>query len=133
MGYSGEEQREYQRNLIKDRREEWLTKNGPCQKCGTWKNLEIDHIVPRSVKPARKPSAIWMLKEKTREKELSRCQVLCKDSHWEKTKKDLGHGEHGSVSMYRKGGCRCDLCRGVHNRLVNEWRWRTGRRKKRGG
>ena len=31
---------------VQQRRQEWLSDNGPCVSCGTWDNLEIDHIDP---------------------------------------------------------------------------------------
>ncbi len=36
----------YQVKWIQNRRNKWLIDNGPCKKCGTWLNLEVDHIDP---------------------------------------------------------------------------------------
>lgn len=38
---------------------------------------------------------------------------------------------HGTLTAYRHRGCRCDECRAVNTATTNEWRWRTGKRKRR--
>jgi hypothetical protein len=45
-----EDMKQYQRRWREKRRTEWITTNGPCRKCGSTKNLEIDHIDPRAKK-----------------------------------------------------------------------------------
>lgn len=40
-------------------------------------------------------------------------------------------GRHGTLTGYTSGGCRCDACRGAATRHRREWRWRTGRSKRR--
>jgi len=77
-------QREYMRLWIKRRRDEWFAKNGPCNKCGTIENLQLDHIDPKT----KKHHAVWSWSEKRRNKELRKCQVLCKKCHLSKTKVD---------------------------------------------
>jgi len=51
---------------------------------------------------------------------------------------DAAHGRlrrgptrHGTMNAYSNHRCRCDLCRTANTRRLNEWRWRTGRRRKR--
>ncbi len=131
MAYYGEKRRQYQNELYKKRRTQYILENGPCANCGSNENLQIDHIVARinTNKQTVKSSAIWGLSEKKRKKELKKCQILCRSCHQKKTYVDLDCGQHG-VSLYKKG-CRCNVCRTEAVKKVNEWRWKTGRRKKR--
>src|SRR5579864_4308625 len=65
-------------------RDEWLQANGPCQYCGTWDDLEVDHV-----DPAQKSFGITFDEGAAkREKELAKCQALCHDCHLEKTAKE---------------------------------------------
>jgi hypothetical protein len=63
------------------RRNAWFTENGPCQGCGTWEDLELDHI-DRALKEAHN---IWNWSDVRREIELAKCQVLCRPCHIEKS------------------------------------------------
>src|SRR5712672_2171674 len=83
-----EEQREYQRQWMIKRRSEWFRENGPCIRCGSWQDLEVDHIDP-STKELH-TSALWSMSplNPKRIKELAKCQVLCHNCHLEKTKKE---------------------------------------------
>jgi len=103
--------REFQKNWVKKRREEWIiSQGGRCVYCGSSESLEVDHIVPEEKE--LQPAAIWSRKLSVREKELSKCQVLCSSCHQEKT--NLWYFKkvkHGSSSMYSKYKCRCDKCR----------------------
>ena len=47
MGYIGEQKRVYQREWLARRRKAWFDLNGPCIKCGSWDDLELDHINPK--------------------------------------------------------------------------------------
>jgi len=76
-----EAQREYQRRWMARRREDWLSANGPCVKCGSWDDLEVDHIDP-SKKVSHK---VWSWREDRRLEELAKCQVLCRNCHYAKT------------------------------------------------
>lgn len=120
-------QREYQRNWIKKRRISWLREKGPCVKCGSWKNLEIDHK-DRTKKSSHR---VWSWAKKRRDIELSKCQVLCRQCHREKSTKEISKPLiHGTRSGYQKG-CRCIGCTKATVDYTNEWRWKTGRRKMR--
>lgn len=104
-----EKQKEYQLWVAK-RREDWFNANGPCRNCGSWKNLELDHIDP-STKVSNK---IWSWSEERRNEEIAKCQILCEDCHTDKTAKDLRKmfekfPEHGTNNRYNKG-CKCNLC-----------------------
>lgn len=69
-------------------REEWFAVNGPCQKCGSGDNLELDHINPEE----KVSHSVWSWAPRRRELELKKCQVLCRKCHREKTsaRQDIG-------------------------------------------
>jgi 5-methylcytosine-specific restriction endonuclease McrA len=92
----------------KQKRQFWLDVNGPCVRCGSSVDLEVDHINP-SEKDDHK---IWSWTPVRRDAELVKCQVLCHKCHAEKTRGDGSHGEtnHGKLGMYQKNGCRCLRC-----------------------
>lgn len=79
-----EKKREYQRKWYVKRRYDWLAENGPCVMCGSTIQLEVDHINPLE-KVSHK---VWSWTKVKREEELSKCQVLCKFCHLEKTYND---------------------------------------------
>jgi 5-methylcytosine-specific restriction endonuclease McrA len=108
-------QREYQRKWLKARRSEWLNKNGPCKKCGSWENLEVDHINSAT----KITSAVWSWAEDKRNEELAKCQVLCEKCHLEKTLRERRKADHGNGQMYQKYKCRCDKCK--------KWKLDSGR------
>src|SRR5699024_9816637 len=72
-------------------------KNGPCNKCGSYKDLEVDHINPEEKNMESR--SIWTRREEIRDNELSKCQVLCRDCHIDKTKKE---NEERGV-LFKKG------------------------------
>lgn len=107
MPYAKEKQRQYQNEWMKRRRLDWLQANGPCVKCGSWENLQVDHKDPELKVTHR----IWSWAKERREKELAKCQPLCRDCHWAKTRQQTwGEIPHGSWHGYRRG-CRCQACR----------------------
>lgn len=102
-----EDKRKYQREWVKNNRDTWIAENGPC-KCGSFLDLEIDHIDPTE-KISHK---IWSWKESRRKEELRKCQVLCKKCHKQKTIKYIeDNRKHGTSTMYSNFKCRCDLCK----------------------
>jgi hypothetical protein len=116
-----EDHRKNQRERLKKNRSEWLAKNGPCKRCGTWENLEVDHI-DRTTKVDHR---IWSWSEKRRQEELKKCQVLCFTCHLEKSREAgdrppaMGHGNR---AMYETKGCRCADCRKAHTDYQTVWR-----------
>jgi hypothetical protein len=118
------EQKEYRLKWIRKRRNEWLSANGPCRRCGSWERLEVDHIDPKTKVSHR----IWSWKESTRTEELKKCQVLCRKCHEKKTaeefRRDAVHGTHAS---YRRG-CRCELCREHQRQRLKAQRERNPKR-----
>ena len=109
-------QREYQRRWWASRRQSYLNKMGPCQACGSTKNLVFHHVDPDQ----KVSHNIWSWSRSRIERELAKCTVLCAQCH---TQHHLGkavtHGTHTGYSYY---GCRCDRCREAQNRYVREWR-----------
>lgn len=103
------DKKEYQRIWLQARRNRWLEQNGPCKVCGTWEDLEVDHIDPSQKQ--YKISTIWSRSQEVRDNELTKCQVLCKKHHLEKTLAERPQPEHGTVNMYDDHACRCDDCR----------------------
>lgn len=104
-----EEQREYQRQWMAKRRQNWIDENGPCVECNSTDQLEVDHINPEDKE--LQPRDLWSRRKEVRETELAKCQVLCYDCHLKKTQKWYeDKREHGTITMY-KHGCRCSFCR----------------------
>lgn len=115
---------EYMANRRKTRRNQLIEMSGgKCVRCGSNEDLHFDHI-DRTQQEFRlngkKLDGSW---EKILE-EWSKCQLLCRPCHLQKTKED-GYNppwnkgkskygedlpEHGCEVSYMRG-CRCDLCR----------------------
>lgn len=106
-----EERRAYNRQWIRSRREAWFNENGPCVRCGSNEQLELDHI-----DPALKIShQIWSWSAPRRMAELSKCQILCHNCHLNKTRTDRKRNiKHGMDATYTRQACRCDECRLAH-------------------
>lgn len=100
--------KKYQRTWLQIRRTEWIKENGPCKVCGSWENLEIDHIQPS--KKQIRIATIWSRKKEVRDKELAKCQVLCKKHHAEKTSKENSLAGHGTPKQYKNKKCTCASC-----------------------
>jgi hypothetical protein len=70
---------------MKRRREEWVLEHGPCVRCGSWEDLEIDH--KDHEQKLFNVSGLWSLAANNprRIAELAKCQVLCHVCHVAKT------------------------------------------------
>lgn len=66
---------------MKQSRAIWIMQNGPCARCGSWIDPEIDHIDSES----KVNHNVWSWSPQRREAELAKCQVLCKTCHGRKT------------------------------------------------
>lgn len=144
MPYSSKENNsECKRKLLKGRKDAWFSKNGPCQHCGTWDNLQVDHI-----DPSQKAFSInWGIRIDVLEIELAKCQALCKPCHIkrsaEQKRKRIEElkGRHPVSAAIRDGGvpgifkhgtrngyvyhrCRCEGCRKAMNDYATERRKR---------
>lgn len=91
---------------------------GSCVKCGTNKNIEIDHINHLDKKFTLTKN--WGLSWKKLLPELNKCQLLCKECHDIKTKNEGSKSKgwtnqprqtHGTVWSYNKYKCRCIDCK----------------------
>ena len=125
-----DKQREYQRNWMARRRSSWLEANGPCVKCGSWDNLEVDHVDPSA--KTMHSSAIWSRAKSVQEKELAKCQVLCYSCHKRKSSLDISRavrGEGNGASVFSeddileirassKPATELASCYGVHVRTI---------------
>jgi 5-methylcytosine-specific restriction endonuclease McrA len=126
----------YMRERIARRRAEAIKQlGGKCVRCGTTENLEFDHI-DRTTKDPRCGSrnglrgTMWTFSEKRLQAELEKCQLLCKDCHWEKTLEDLGRtsakGTHGTLSAYRYcGPPKCEECKAVKREYMQSYEYPT--------
>jgi 5-methylcytosine-specific restriction endonuclease McrA len=121
MSYSDPvRQREYQREFCQKRRAQWIQENGPCKTCGSYIDLEVDHI-DSSTKVSH---SVWSWSKVRRDLELAKCQVLCVECHKTKSiearrrqallKRQQGlllEQQHGTSARYKHGHCRCNDCR----------------------
>lgn len=120
MGYANpERQRAYQRRWLQKRREAWIEDNGPCAKCGSWDDPQVDHVDPGT----KVSHNVWSWSKARREAELAKCQVLCSSCHFKKTGKENSRPiPHGTDGAYTKRKCRCAACREAHRVVKKAWR-----------
>ena len=115
MPLTGERKREYDREWVRKRREQFFDGKS-CVECGSIDRLELDHI-DRATKVSHK---IWSWSEARRNEELAKCQVLCHDCHLSKTAKENTRPvTHGTRAGYEYHKCRCDSC---HEAYLAAWR-----------
>lgn len=76
-----ERRRAVQREWYARRRREWIDANGPCRRCASTIDLEVDHIDPSTKVDHR----VWSWSPERRIAELRKCQVLCRHCHQAKT------------------------------------------------
>ena len=115
-----EDSRERQNRRVRERmarmRQEWFKEHGPCAHCGSWENLEADHIDPKTKDPEASKVVPWSWSKARREIELAKCQALCRPCHIEKTRKEQAVvAKHGSLTMYVKRKCRCPECKSSYS------------------
>src|ERR1700737_409283 len=109
-------QRAYQLRSVKKRRADYIGKmGGKCSSCGSTEQLEIDHIDPETKTDHR----IWSWSHPRIEKELEKCQLLCRSCHVEKTARENAERNireivHGTYYAYKHRGCRCSDCYRVY-------------------
>jgi 5-methylcytosine-specific restriction endonuclease McrA len=91
LGYVGEKKREYQRAWLLARRNRGVALLGSCcADCGSFDNLEFDHIDPETKDSRLKGSdrgtgSLWSWSWERIEIELAKCQLLCTACHKKKS------------------------------------------------
>jgi hypothetical protein len=100
-----EKQKKYQREWMARRRQEWLTTNGPCVDCGSWDDLQVDHV-DASLKINHR---VWSWARARRNAELAKCVVRCISCHYQKTR-DSGE--------YRKESARIKIGEANRRRVI---------------
>jgi 5-methylcytosine-specific restriction endonuclease McrA len=101
---------------------------GKCASCASTTSLEFDHIEP-STKEIDISSAIALHWSWNRlMQELTKCQLLCKSCHVEKTRKDKPPVKCGSYWTYKKHGCRCAACTAANSARIKRWKDRAKNR-----
>lgn len=114
-----EARREYQRQWVAARREEFL-RDKCCVICASTVNLELDHVDPNE----KIDHKIWSWSESRRLAELEKCQVLCQVHHLEKTRAERAAVPipHGTDNGYVRRKCRCLSCTEAHRVTKQAWR-----------
>lgn len=111
--------RAYQAARLARRRADWFNDNGPCKGCGSLENLELHHINPNEKVEHR----IWSWSWERIEKETKKCQVLCVDCHMLETRLQKARAaKHGTQTMYKGYGCRCEECRSENRERLRRQR-----------
>ena len=120
-----EHMRVYMLNRYHERRNEAIQiLGGVCAVCGTDENLEIDHV-DRALKTMNVNRMAYVSRERFLE-ELKNCQLLCKEDHIEKTRKEMSVPHGGGVAG--KKNCMCDLCKTRRSAYMKKYKEsRTGR------
>lgn len=103
------ERRRYFREYYKNRRQKQLelvaqfhNRIVACFKCNSKTELEIDHIDKAQKK-------FNVNRKMLNKEELSKCQLLCRNCHEDKTSTELMNNEHGSPRMSMR--CKCSICK----------------------
>ena len=119
----------YMKDRYRQRRKEAVELLGSsCAVCGCDKEgeLDIDHKCPMDKK--YDGARMTMISHDKFLDELSRCQILCKKCHAQKTTKELGRtvarDTHGTLSSYRY--CKCPLCKKAKSDWQRKYREGVG-------
>ncbi len=113
------------------RRQEWIVAHGPCAECGSWDELEVDHVDAGT----KVSSNVWSWSQIRRDAELAKCQVLCHDCHKTKTYRNLehAHGERSNLArwsetevrkvrrLFESGIRQCDIAEEMHMSRGTVW------------
>ncbi len=95
---------------IPTQRRRYYLRDKCCATCGSTEQLEIHHVDPSK----KITHAFWGWPKERREMELTKCIVLCGACHRKVTSNQASlqprSTQHGSLRMYGRYKCRCDLC-----------------------
>ena len=106
---------DYAKRKTAERRGQWIhEQGGTCAHCGSDGPFEIDHIDPASKEI--EIAALWLRRQVVRDRELSKCQVLCVPCHRDKNASEQPR-QHGLANWRR--GCRCGICRSAMDRQLD--------------
>lgn len=96
---------------------------GQCVRCGSEKNLQLDHI-DRKTKKFNISTGVRRYSRAVVWKEVKKCQLLCKSCHRKKGVEagDILETKHGSITMYSRYKCRCELCRKATSDYLKNYR-----------
>lgn len=118
---------QYMRSYVLDRyktlREAAIEKyGGCCVECSSMDRLEFDHIDPKTKEFSI--GKLWSLSQDKIDKELQKCQLLCKGCHDKKSILERGQkiakGFHGTRSSYRY--CKCAACKAAQSEYMKKYR-----------
>ena len=108
------QRREYTREWYRKRRDTFFS-DKICIKCGSKKEMQLDHIDPDQKVSHR----IWSWSKERRDAEIAKCQVLCLECHKKKTAQELWRPiTHGNSGYDRF--CRCEICKTAHRERMKE-------------
>jgi hypothetical protein len=122
-GHYNEYMRVYMLARYHRRRSEWIERlGGKCEICGTTASLEFYHSVA-SEKEWGIGKILGSGSERKISEEMTKCHLLCKDHHLEKSLKsgDIKTVEHGG-GLTGKKNCRCELCAPLKNAYNKEFK-----------
>jgi 5-methylcytosine-specific restriction endonuclease McrA len=121
-------QKDYQhrwyRDVVVGRRDEWFKRNGPCKHCGSWENLELDHVDPSQ----KESHSVWSWTDIRRDLELKKCQPLCRNCHQKKTNEENKRADvwdvfrkHGPEGTEWCNGHKAFISRGLFSPKYVRW------------
>lgn len=118
--------RAYQLEWMTRRRLAWINANGPCAKCGSNYELEVDHIDSKSKDPklrAVHTGALWSWSDARRAVELAKCQVLCLPCHKAKTAIELGlqNRKQSPAGMAWCSTCKQHKDKSLFSKNITHW------------
>jgi len=97
---------------------------GKCEHCGTKDNLQFAHINPET-----KIACVSELLHHSIDiavEEAEKCFLLCESCHY---KYDYPEREHGTLTMYTSGKCRCVDCKAANALYMKKYRARNKTRR----
>jgi hypothetical protein len=120
-----EEYNEYMRLYMLRRYHDLL--GGMCTECSDTSELEFDHI--DRTKKTGELAKMWSYNWDDFIDELTKCQLLCRDCHIDKTKEDMGvphgggkAGKFLTLPSGKRQACSCVSCTKQRNKYSREYK-----------